>query len=226
MADFASYIGLVDIKCEGCEYTSENEVYLRSIMSDEPFPVYIRGQRGPAAGPDISCDVVIFIAQAIASGLVGQLATSVFLRIRDKLQRGKHRSLSLRKAEIRTNNCSFVVLSSEEVSYNGIDYEGLLRRMAQFAEAERANGRNVSKIEAPCRLEAYDYGWKIICDGEGNYSLWKVEYTDGKRWPYSIYDAANEAIFYSTYKECISEPLDLFRLDLDGTSSVPDTNIF
>ena len=75
-----------------------------------------------------------------------------------------------------------------------VDYNELVSQMKDFYEKEVAADRAVNSIEAPCDLDLDTDGLKIRTVGVGNFSLWRVTYRNGSRWPFCLYDAVNDAL--------------------------------
>ena len=174
MDDLSHYVSLVCVECNGSGYTAERESELRFIFDKEPYAVNIHGQRGPAAGPDIGFDITIFIAQAVASELIVQVFKAAVAQILKAFRKSKCNGTALSSAEIHTRDCIFQISACEEACDRRLDYDSLIQQMADFANAERDQGRLVSRIETPCRLKFKDNGYDPECDSEGNYSIWKV----------------------------------------------------
>lgn len=158
MDDLSRYITLVSIECGGSGYTAERESELRSICDMEPYVVNIHGRHGPAAEPDIGFDIVVFIVQAVASELVVQVFKAAMAQIIKAFRKSKRNSTVLSSAEIHTRDCIFQISAYEEACDRSIDYDSLIQQMADFANAERDQGRIVSRIETPYRLEFKHHG--------------------------------------------------------------------
>lgn len=215
MDDLSHYITLVCVDCGGSGYTAERESDLRAICDKEPFAVNIHGQHGPAAGPDICFDIVLFIAHAAASELIAQVFKAAVSRIIKAFRESKCNDTALSRAEIHIRDCVFTISAYEGACDRDIDYDSLIQQMADFANAERAHGRIVSKIEAPCRLEFIDHGCDPVCNSEGNYSIWKVSYVEGELWPCAAYDATNKEIIPINTQHSPIAPFDIFCTKID-----------
>ena len=215
MDDLSHYITLVCVECNGSGYTTERESELRSIFDKEPYAVNIHGQHGPAAGPDIGFDIMVFIAQAVASELIVQVFEAAVTQIIKAFRKSKCNDAALSSAEIRTKDCIFQISACEEACDRNIDYDSLIQQMADFANAERNQGRIVSKIETPCRLDFKDHSCDPVCDSKGYYSIWKVSYVEGELWPYATYDATNNVIIPLNTQYAVAEPFDIFCTKTD-----------
>ncbi len=88
--------------------------------------------------------------------------------------------------------------------------------MESFTKREEKDNRPVAKIEAPCGIRIEEHGWETVCCGVGNYSLWKVEYKSGDKWPEALFDAANET-FIELVDDEISCPEDKFYAGQEPT---------
>lgn len=167
MDDLSRHISLVCVECGGSGYTAEREAELRSICDKEPYAVNIHGQHGPAAGPDIGFDIVVFIAQAVASELIVQVVKAAVTQIIKAFQKSQCNGIALSRTEIHTRDCIFQISAYEAACDRSIVYDSLVQQMADFANAERDQGRIVSRIETPCRLEFKEHGYEPKCDSEG-----------------------------------------------------------
>ena len=215
MDDLSRYITLVSVECGSSGYTAERESELRSMCDKEPYAVDIHGQHGPAAGPDIGFDIVVFIAQAVASELIVQVFKAAVTQIIKAFRKSKCNDTALGSAEIHARDCVFQIYAYEAACDRNIDYDSLIQQMADFANAERDQGRIVGRIETPCKLEFNDHGCDPECDSERNYSIWRVSYVEGEQWPYAAYDATNKVIIPLNTQHAVGEPFDIFRTKTD-----------
>ena len=137
MDDLSRYITLVSVECNGSGYTAEREPELRFICDKEPYAVNIHGQHGQAAGPDIGFDIVVFIAQAVASELIVQVFKAAVTQIIKAFRKRKCNDTSLSRAELHTKDCIYQISACGEACDRNIDYDSLIRQMADFTNAER-----------------------------------------------------------------------------------------
>lgn len=215
MNDIPQIIDLVSIELIGSEFRVEQETSLRQELKNEPFAVMVRGQHSIAAGAGLSHSLVVFASNfasgVIVSGLLYDLFKYVLSRTCEALSEAIDFDVPLNRVTFKTRDCDYIISSNcnAGVYSESIDYNQLLSQMELFAKREERNNRSVAKIEAPCDLRIGQHGWEAICCGVGNYSLWKVEYKSGEKWPKALYDAAN-GTFIELVDDEISCPEDKF----------------
>lgn len=194
MDDVSRIIGLVSIELVDSEFRIEQEAALRKRLEVEPYAVMVRGRHSIAAGVGLSHDLTVFAFDAIASGILYDLFKYALSKVRKAFSDVVGSDVPLNRVTFKTRDCDYVVSSNcnAGVCSESIDYNRLLFQMESFAKNEAESNRSIAKIEAPCDLRIAQHGWEVICCGVGNYSLWKVEYKSGDKWPEVLYDAANK----------------------------------
>lgn len=180
----------------GCAYRTTLDAQIRSDLSQDGIDPVIRGQTAPAAGASLSVDIVISFMTSIASGFAVEAIKAVMSKVGKATNKVLSSDCHLGRTTIETDACDFVIManSSAGVYAEDIDYNALVSQMKYFYEKEVAAGRAVDSIEAPCDLDLDTDGLKIRAVGVGNFSLWRVTYRNGSRWPFCLYDAINDAL--------------------------------
>lgn len=205
MNDIPQVIGLVSIELTGSEFRTEQESALRQKLKTEPLAVMVRGQQSIAAGAGLSQSLVVFVSNVIVPGLLYDLFKYVLSRTFKALSETMSSDIPLSRVTFKTRDCDYIISSNCNAGVYSelVDYNQLLSRMESFTKREEKDNRPVAKIEAPC------------C-GVGNYSLWKVEYKSGDKWPEALFDAANET-FIELVDDEISCPEDKFYAGQEPT---------
>lgn len=212
MSDIENSIDFVCIELIGSEYRTEMEDEIRDALDTVPYKTIVRGRHSVAAGVGLSHDITIFVAGAIASGLLYDLLKLVLSRILGVFAILGEDDVPLKKVTFKMQECDFIISANcnADTYSELIDYNHLLAQMETFANNELKHNSPVMSIEAPCDLRLTACGWECECYGIGNYSLWRVEYKSGDRWPEAIYDAVNESYIELLCDESIALPADLF----------------
>lgn len=158
----------------------------------------VRGQHSIAAGAGLSQSQVVFASNFVSDVIVPGLLCDLFKCILSKTCKALSETMDfdvpINRVTLKTRDCDYIISSNCNASVysESIDYNQLLSQMESFTKREEKDNRPVDKIEAPCDLRIGQHGWEVICCGVGNYSLWKVEYKSGEKWPEALCDAANE----------------------------------
>lgn len=212
MNDIPHVIDLVSVELAGSDFRTEQESALRQKLKSESFAVMVRGQQSIAAGVGLSQSLVVFVSSVIVPGLLYDLFKYVLSRTCKALSETMNYDVPLSRATFKTKDCDYVISSNcnAGVYSESVDYNQLLSQMELFAKREEKDNRPVAKIETPCDLRIEQHGWEAVCCGVGNYSLWKVEYKSGEKWPEALYDAANET-FIELVDDIFSCPEDKFH---------------
>lgn len=218
MNDIPQVIDLVSIELAGSEFRTEQESALRQKLKTEPFAVMVRGQQSIAAGAGLSQSLVVFISSVIVPGLLYDLLKYVLSRTFKALSETMSSDVPLSRVTFKTRDCDYIISSNCNAGVYSelVDYNQLLSRMESFTKREENDNRPVAKIEAPCDLQIEQHGWEIVCGGVSNYSLWKVEYKSGDKWPEALFDAANET-FIELVDDNISCPEDKYYAGREPT---------
>lgn len=222
MNDIPQIIDLVSIELTGSEFRTEQETALRQKLKTESFAVMVRGQHSIAAGAGLSQSLVVFASNFVSDVIVPGLLYDLFKCILSKTCKALSETMDfdvpINRVTLKTRDCDYVISSNcnAGVYSESIDYNQLLSQMESFTKREEKDNRPVAKIEAPCDLRIGQHGWEVICCGVGNYSLWKVEYKSGEKWPEALYDAANET-FIELVDDVISCPEDKFYAGQQST---------
>lgn len=215
MNDIPQIIDLVSIELTGSEFRTEQETALRQKLRTESFAVMVRGQHSIAAGTGLSQSLVVFasnfVSDVIVPGLLYDLFKYVLTKSCKALSETMNFDVPINRVTLKTSDCDYVISSNcnAGVYSESIDYNQLLFQMESFTKRKEKDNCPVARIEAPCDLRIGQHGWEVICCGVGNYSLWKVEYKSGEKWPEALYDAANET-FIELVDDIISCPKDKF----------------
>lgn len=180
----------------GYAYRATLDAQIRSDLSQDGIDPVIRGQIAPAAGASLSVDIVISFMTGIASGLTVEAIKTIMSKIGKAISKVSSSDCRLGRTTIETDACDFVITanSSAGVHAEDVDYNELVSQMKDFYEKEVAADRAVNSIEAPCDLDLDTDGLKIRTVGVGDFSLWRVTYRNGSRWPFCLYDAVNDAL--------------------------------
>lgn len=218
MNDIPQVIDLVSIELTGSEFRAEQESALRQKLKTEPFAVMVRGQQSIAAGAGLSQSLVVFVSSVVVPGLLYDLFKYVLSRIFKALSETMSSDVPLSRVTFKTRDCDYIISSNCNAGIHSelVDYNQLLSRMESFTKREEKDNRPVAKIEAPCDIRIEEHGWEAVCCGVGNYSLWKVEYKSGDKWPEALFDAANET-FIELVDDEISCPEDKFYAGQEPT---------
>ena len=222
MNDIPQIIDLVSIDLTGSGFRTEQETTLRQKLKTESFAVMVRGQHSIAAGAGLSQSLVVFASNFVSDVIVPGLLYDLFKFILSKTCKALSETVGfdvpINRATLKTRDCDYVISSNcnAGVYSESIDCNQLLSQMESFTKREEKDNRPVAEIEAPCVLQIGQHGWEIICCGVGNYSLWKVEYKSGEKWPEALYDAVNET-FIELAGDVISCPEDKFYAGQQST---------
>lgn len=218
MNDIPQVIDLVSIELTGSEFRTEQESALRQKLKTEPFAVMVRGQQSIAAGAGLSQSLVVLVSSVIVPGLLYDLFKYVLSRTFKALSETMSSDVPLSRVTFKTRDCDYIISSNCNAGVYSelIDYNQLLSRMESFTKREEKDNRLVAKIEAPCDIRIEEHGREAVCCGVGNYSLWKVEYKSGDKWPEALFDAANET-FIELVDDEISCPEDKFYAGQEPT---------
>lgn len=191
MLNASADIRYLRIDLLGSGYTSALDGIIKSEFDHDAVEVVIRGQRTPAAGPELWMDVVI----AIGANLATEAIVYIARKVREAVSSTSLLGCCINEYVVESLDygCDFVVRanSAAGVDFEGIELSSLFSRMTELVESERVSGRFISKIETPCDLDSSDVGMPVRIVGVGSYSLWLLTYSEGERWPYSLYDAVN-----------------------------------
>ncbi|MFC2339650.1 MAG: hypothetical protein ACFNLW_07175 [Olsenella sp.] len=215
MNDIPQIIDLVSIELTGSEFRTEQETALRQKLKTEPFAVMVRGQQSIAAGAGLSQSLVVFLSNFASDVIVPDLLYDLFKYVLSRTCKALSETMDfdvpLNGVTFKARDCDYIISSNcnAGVYSESIDCNQLLSQMESFAKREEKNNRPVAKIESPCDLRIGQHRWEAVCCGVGNYSLWKVEYKSGEKWPEALYDAANET-FIELVDDEISCPEDKF----------------
>ncbi len=215
MSDILQIVDLVSIELTGSEFCTEQEAALRQEFNSEPFVVMVRGQQSIAAGTGLSQSLVVFVSNLASDVIIPGLLYDIFKYVLSKTCKALNEMIDfdvpLNKVTFKEQACDYIISSNYNagVCSELIDYNQLLFQMESFVKREEENNCPVAKIEAPCDIRIGHHGQETLCCGVGNYSLWKVEYKSGAKWPEALYDAANEA-FIELIDDEISRSEDKF----------------
>jgi hypothetical protein len=173
-------------------YTEELELELAKGLEVFPNKI-IHGNWSIAAGPALSVDLILSVAQQIPAEVVGGLITSAAKEVASFLKR------KLSENEGYDLNSLNIQMTSYDVKVfgNGSDLpiQEIFTKVDSFVQRERKAGRLVGKVQLPCSVnENFEYESGRWLFEEANYSLWLVEYKDGAEIPYAAYDEANDIL--------------------------------
>ncbi len=211
VSDALSPISMLEVKLVGNAFTTELESRLFDSLRNDCYPVRVNGQFSPACGVDLGYDIVVFVCQSIAGGLIFDLVKNVFSRVERALTKTVPGS-ALFRTRIKLPDYELVIAANPNAGTcsEGICLEELISNMTNFAQAESLAGAHVQSIEAPCDLRFSERGLDYSCHGVGNYSLWRVIYKDGPRWPEAVYDAVNESFVSTEINGDVKLPRDVY----------------
>lgn len=189
--EFNADLILVDITGSGYSAELEKEVRL-ALLEEAGVPMRVTGSRSIAAGAEVSYAIDFFIG-VIVSGVTYDLLKCAFSVLARAFKKCGLEDVPRSKVGIITQECEFFISANCNAGFydDEISYDDLLCAMADFSEREKEAGRPVKRIETPCDYCEHEGRWEVICQGVGNFSLWKVGYKDGPQWPEVLYDAAN-----------------------------------
>lgn len=196
----------------GNDYKDELDEQVRTDFLQSNIDPIVRGQTAPAAGAGLVVDIVI----SLATGILTECIIGAFKNALRIIQASASKTLStgceLGRTTIELDTCDFVITAnaSAGIYADGIDYDGLVSQMRAFCQQEAVNGLKVIRIEAPCDIYRHDSDRLCVqTNGVGSFSLWRVSYSDGERWPLCLYDAANDTLL----------PMDDDQTIMDATTS-------
>lgn len=211
MSDALSPISMLEVKLVGNAFTTELESRLFDSLRNDCYPVRVNGQFSPACGVDLGYDIVVFVCQSIVGGLIYDLVKNVFVGVARTLTENVPGS-ALFRMRIKLPDYELVIAANPNagIGGEGICYEELILGMTNLAQAESLAGAHVKCIEAPCDLRFLEHRIDCSCRGVGNYSLWRIEYKDGPKWPEAIYDAVNGAFISTEINGDVKLPKDIY----------------
>lgn len=199
-------------------YGSGYDISLDEKIKAE-FAVYgirsiVRGQKGPAADPDLVLQILLqiypYVSDAIISGLIKFVLSNLGKAIYKKAKTiygNEKKKINVSELTVTTEKCDICILFNHEVSpsIDEIDLNALFSQIKELIDNESDNGRYINKIIVPAGLKN-DSSWLSLDSNKGNYSLWEIEYRQGEYWPRVVYDAINEAfIVLEDRKEIIKK---------------------
>ena len=187
----ADTIKYLRIDFSGSDYSTALDSRVKEAFLEDNIDAVIRGQHTPAAGPELWMDFIIGVEAGIAVEVIKYVAHKVGSVVAEYL----HHDCCVNSTKVEDIDCDFVIRanSAAGMKYESVDFAKLITEMRQLADSEKASGRPISKIEAPCEIDYAPEGFSVRSVGVGNYSLWLLTYREGERWPNWLYDANNKA---------------------------------
>lgn len=190
--NIAGDIKYLRIDLVGSGYTGTLDDKVKASFREDAIEAVVRGQHAPAAGPELWMDVVI----AIGSDLAVEGIKYAVRKVRDAISESSSRSCCVNKTTVEDFDCEcdFVIQANSAAGmiFEEIELTSIVTQMRELVESEKASGRYISKIEAPCDLGPCSISTPIRSVGVGSYSLWLLSYREGERCPYWLYDVVNE----------------------------------
>lgn len=152
-------------------------------------------------------DIVLNLAGEVVTSLIVELVHFVFERIKEVVASNGENDCSLNGSIITDRDCKYMISATSAAGYdfNDIDFNQLLSDMQDLRETESNEKICVVSFEAPCSIDL-SRDEKIVCDGVGNYSLWKITYSGQSGSLQKLYDAANKCFITLNFDEsCMAE---------------------
>lgn len=189
----ASKIALVRVEIMGSEYSLELEHDVRRFLGDAGFPVVVTGEHAVAAGCPLDYQLVCYIAESLMPALIYDVFKFVVKKVVEAFRNAGKCDVPGTKARVIAGDCEYVLSANAHagVDAGNVPYEDLFTKMGEFVSAEADKGFPVKRVEAPCELVEEGGHFTALCQGVGNFYLWKVLYKDGEKWPMAVFDAAN-----------------------------------
>lgn len=198
--ELSKSIEYLRLELNGSGYDVSLDEIIKSDFAKYGINPIVRGQKGPAADPDLVLQILLqiypYVSDAIISGLIKfvliNLGKAIYEKAKTKYGNEK-KKINVSRLTIATEKCDICILFNHEVSpsIDEIDLNALFSQIKELIDNESNNDRYINKITVPAGLKN-DSSWLSLDNNKGNYSLWEIEYRQGECWPSVVYDAINE----------------------------------
>lgn len=176
----------------GHVFSEELENELEGSLEEFPNKI-VHGEWSSAAGPALTLELILSIANQLPAEIVGGMAmlaiekTFSFLKVKLGSNEARY---DLGSLVVQSKTYDVVIFGA----LNKLPIEEMLLRVDEFVISERNEGRLVSKIKLPCSLNRemeYESNKWI---SSPNYSLWLIQYKSSAVHENAVYDEINESL--------------------------------
>ena len=192
--DALKVVNYIRVDVVGSEYRFYQEQAIRNELNSCNCSIVVRGERSVACGVGLAFNVVAAVAEDIAAGLISAALKGLVVKIKGAISGEGLQAACFADAVIEVADCDLIIKANCNAGVNSeyVNYDELIRSMLELSKKEKDSGRIIKAIEAPCDIDLTKEVPDVRCCGVGNFSLWRVTYRNGDRWPCWLYDAAND----------------------------------
>lgn len=192
--DVSRILDYIRVDLVGSEYSYYQEQAIRNELNSYDCRTVIRGEHSVACGVGLAFSIAMTIVEGVAVEFISTALKGLAVKIKEAISGEDSQAACFANAVIEVADCDLIIKANCNAGIDSdcVNYDALIRAMLELSKTEKGSGRVVKSIEAPCDIDLAEDIPEVRCCGIGNYSLWRVAYRDGERWPYWLYDAVND----------------------------------